>query len=64
MNKKAFFQVVSIIAEIESTEKLLLQLSSVEETLNKNLFNEMKRKKRNLVKEMLEKLQVSTSLSR
>jgi len=62
MNKKAYLQIVSIIEEIELTEKLLLQLSRVEETLNKTLFNEMKRKKRNLVKEMLKKM-IDTGVS-
>jgi len=56
MSKKAYYQVLSIIEEIELTEKLLLQLTQVEELLNETLFNEIKRKKRNLVKEMLKKM--------
>ena len=53
MSKQAYFQIVSIIEEIELTEKLLSQLMQMEETFNKTLFNEIKRKKRNLVKEIL-----------
>lgn len=62
MNNQAYFQVVSIIEEIELTEKLLRQLRQLKEPLNKTLVTEIKRKKRNLVKEMLKNM-IDTGVS-
>ena len=56
MNNQSYYQILSIIEEIELTDKLLIKLNKVDEPLNETLFGEIRRKKRNLIKEMLKEM--------
>ena len=57
MNNQTYHRIISIIEDIELTDKLLHNLKAIkEEPLNKIAFSEIERKKRNLIKKLLKEM--------